>query len=141
MREHREEIILPYTPEQMYKLVADVESYPEFIPWCSAARIVEHEQGSFLADLVVGFKGITETYRSRVHLRDGEIDIEYINGPFSVLENTWKFTPEGNGTKINFYIKFQFKSSLLQALIGGLFEKACHKMVGAFTERAKKLYG
>lgn len=141
MREHKEEIISPYTPEQLYALVADVESYPEFIPWCAAARVVEKEDKSFLADLVVGFKGITETYRSRVHLKQQEIDIEYINGPFSVLENTWKFTPEGNGTKISFYIKFQFKSALLQALIGGLFEKAAHKMVSAFEERAKKLYG
>lgn len=141
IREHKEEIISPYSLEQIYALVADVESYPEFIPWCTAARIREKETNSVLADLVVGFKGITETYTSRVHLLDGEINIEYINGPFSVLENSWKFTKVENGTKINFYIKFQFRSNILQALIGGLFEKACHKMVGAFEERAKKLYG
>lgn len=146
MRTHTEEITLPYTVSQLYALVADVEKYPEFIPWCVAARIRERDEKSILADLVVGFKGITEKYTSRVHLRENEIEIEYVSGPFAILENNWKFTALENNningaTKINFYIKFQFKSSLLQALIGGLFEKAVHKMVGAFTERAKKLYG
>lgn len=141
MRTHSEEIISPYTPEQLYALISDVEKYPEFIPWCTAARVRERNEKDILADLVVGFKGINETYTSRVHLKEQEIDIEYINGPFEVLENNWKFTRLENGTKINFYIKFQFRSKLLQALIGGLFEAACHKMVTAFTERAKKLYG
>jgi len=141
MRTHTEEIIIPYTPEQIYALVADVEKYPEFIPWCSAARILEKNETDILADLVVGFKGVTEKYTSRVHLKENEIDIEYVNGPFELLENNWKFTKTENGCKIDFYIKFRFKSKLLQALIGGLFEIACHKMVGAFTERAKKLYG
>ena len=141
MRTHTEEIISPYSIQQLYALVVDVEKYPEFIPWCAAARVLEQDEKSILADVVVGFKGINEKYTSRVHLRDNEIDVEYVSGPFEVLENNWKFTPLENGTKINFYIKFQFKSKLLQALIGGLFEAACHKMVGAFTERAKKLYG
>ena len=141
MRTHTEEIISPYSVEQLYSLVSDVDKYPEFIPWCAAARVRERNERDILADLVVGFKGINETYTSRVHLKEREIDIEYINGPFEVLENNWKFTALENGTKINFYIKFRFRSKLLQALIGGLFEAACHKMVAAFTERAKKLYG
>jgi coenzyme Q-binding protein COQ10 len=141
MRTHTEEIVIPYSIEQLYKLVADVESYPQFIPWCVAARTYDLQPTNFKADVVVGFKGITEKYTSRVHLLDNEIDVEYISGPFSCLENNWKFTPEANGTKITFFIKFQFKSKLLQALIGGLFEKAVHKMVEAFNERAKKLYG
>ena len=141
MRIHSETITTPYTPQQIYALVADVEKYPEFIPWCVAARVSEKEEKSFKADLAVGFKGITEKYTCRVHLKDNEIDIEYISGPFSILENNWKFTPTENGSKIDFFIKFQFRSKLLQTLIGGLFETACHKMVAAFTERAKKLYG
>ena len=141
MRTHSEEIFAPYTLEQIYALVADVEKYPEFIPWCKGARIIERSEKDFVANLVVGFKGFTETYTSRVHLRQNEIDIEYLSGPFTVLENILKFTPAENGTKINFFIKFQFKSGLLQTLIGGLFEKAVHKMVGAFEKRAKELYG
>jgi coenzyme Q-binding protein COQ10 len=141
MRQHNEEIILPYTAQQLYALVADVEKYPEFIPWCVATRIRERDEKSILADMVVGFKGITEKYTSRVHLLENEIEIEYISGPFATLENNWKFTALENGSKISFVIKFQFKSKILQALIGGLFETACHKMVSAFTERAKKLYG
>jgi coenzyme Q-binding protein COQ10 len=141
MRTHTEEIISTHSPQQLYRLVADVESYPKFIPWCVAARVYEQQDTNFKADVVVGFKGITEKYTSRVHLLDNEIDIEYLNGPFSCLENNWKFTPEANGTKITFFIKFQFKSKLLQALIGGLFEAAVHKMVSAFEKRAKELYG
>lgn len=141
MRTHNEEIITPYTTRQIYDLVADVDKYPEFIPWCVAARVTERTSEYVVADLVVGFKGITEKYTSRVHLKENEIEVEYLSGPFETLENNWKFTSTENGSKIDFYIKFQFKSKLLQALIGGLFEAACHKMVNAFTERAKKLYG
>lgn len=141
MREHSEEIISPYSTEQLYALVADIEKYPEFIPWCSAARVIEKSDEWVIADLLVGFKGITETYRSKVHLLENEIDIEYLEGPFSHLENNWKFQPQDEGAKIEFMIKFEFKSSLLQALIGGLFDKAAMKMVGAFEKRADEVYG
>ncbi|PIR32515.1 MAG: ubiquinone-binding protein, partial [Alphaproteobacteria bacterium CG11_big_fil_rev_8_21_14_0_20_44_7] len=132
MRQHSEEIISPYKPEQLYAMVADVAKYPEFIPWCSGARIVEKNAEWIIADLLIGFKGINETYRSKVHLRENEIDIEYLRGPFSHLENRWQFTPYEGGTKISFLIKFEFKSKILDMIMGGLFDKACMKMVGAF---------
>lgn len=141
MRTHEEIVISPYTTQQIYALVADVEKYPEFIPWCTGARIVERGEGFVVADLLVGFKGISETYRSKVHLRDNEIDIEYLRGPFSHLENIWKFRPHGQGCEIDFMIKFEFRSKLLQALIGGLFDKAVMKMMHAFEERAHAIYG
>lgn len=140
MRTHEEIVISPYTSAQIYALVADVEKYPEFIPWCAGARIVERGEGFVIADLLVGFKGITETYRSKVHLRENEIDIEYLRGPFSHLENIWKFRPHGLGCEIDFMIKFEFRSKLLQALIGGLFDKAVMKMMHAFEERADAMY-
>jgi coenzyme Q-binding protein COQ10 len=142
---HRETIVLPYTPEQVYKLVADVERYPEFLPWCVACRITRRESpASFIADLAVGFKMVREKFTSRVTLKPIEaITVEYLDGPFDHLINEWKFAPaaDGQGTAISFYLSFAFKSKLLQKLIGVLFEEAVHKMVAAFETRAKKLYG
>jgi len=142
MRTHREEIASPYTTNQLYALVADVEKYPEFIPWCVGARVVERGDDWIIADLLVGFKGISESYRSKIHLNPNEIDIEYLQGPFSQLENNWKFEvmPDGS-SKIKFMIKFEFRSRLLQGLIGGLFDKAVMKMMHAFETRADEIYG
>jgi coenzyme Q-binding protein COQ10 len=140
MRTHNEEIISPYTVEQIYALVADVEKYPEFIPWCAGARIIDRTEHWIIAELLVGFKGISESYRSKVHLLPNEIDIEYMQGPFSHLDNNWKFEPHGQGCKINFMIRFEFRSRLLQGLIGGLFDKAVMKMMHAFTARAEQIY-
>lgn len=141
MRNHQETVLSPYTKEQIYALVADVEKYPEFIPWCVGARVVERTDEWVIADLLVGFKGVSETYRSKVHLLDDKIDIEYLRGPFSHLENVWNFREAGEGSEIDFLIKFEFRSKLLQALIGGLFDKAVMKMMQAFEERAHQIYG
>lgn len=140
MREHTEQIISPYKSEKIYALVADVEKYPEFIPWCVGARIKEQTDEWIIADLLVGFKGVKEVYTSKVHLLPNKIEVEYLKGPFSHLENKWEFEDLENGAKINFLIRFEFKSKILQSLIGGLFDKACMKMVHAFEERAKELY-
>jgi len=141
MRSHTEEITLPYTEEQLYALVANVEKYPEFIPWCVGVRVHEKAEDHILADLLIGFRGISECFTSKVQLLPGAIEIEYLKGPFSHLENKWQFTKVKDGTRIDFLIKFEFKSKILEMLIGGLFEIACQKMVSAFTQRAKELYG
>ena len=107
-----------------------------------SARVIQRTEHWIIAELLVGFKGISESYRSKVHLLPNEIDIEYLQGPFSQLDNNWKFEvlPEG-GTKINFMIRFEFRSRLLQGLIGGLFDKAVMKMMHAFEARADEIYG
>ena len=140
---HRETRLLPYTPEQVYALVADVERYPEFLPWCIACRIAKRESAtSFTADLIVGFKMVREQFTSRVTLKPHEeITVKYLSGPFAYLTNEWKFAPAEGGTAVSFYLSFEFKSKLLQALIGVLFEEAVHRMVSAFETRAGKLYG
>ncbi len=141
---HRETRVLPYTPEQIYNLVADVERYPEFLPWCVACRITKRESPTSLtADLAVGFKMVRERFASRVTLKPiEEITVEYLNGPFAHLTNEWKFAAaEGGGTAISFFLSFEFKSKLLQSLIGMLFEEAVHRMVSAFETRAGRLYG
>ncbi|MGE3333561.1 MAG: type II toxin-antitoxin system RatA family toxin [Rhodospirillaceae bacterium] len=139
---HREKRVLPYTPEQMFALVADVEKYPEFLPWCVACRIRKQETPtSFIADLQVGFKMVREQFTSRVTLeRPNAITVSYLTGPFEHLTNEWKFKPAPNGTELDFFLSFEFRSRLLQTLIGVLFEEAVHRMVSAFETRAAKLY-
>ena len=147
MPQHTEQQFSPYTPQQLFDLVADIEKYPEFLPWCRAARILERKENEFIGELVISFAHITESYISRVVLTPpqngnaGSIDVTMIKGPFEYLTNHWKFTPTANGTQIDFSLDFKFRLSILEKLIGHLFNKAATKMVAAFKQRAKQLYG
>jgi len=140
---HAEKRRLPYTPEQLFDLVAGVDRYPEFLPWCKAARITRREGDVFYADLVIAFKMFKERFASKVRLTPKSgIDVEYIDGPFRYLNNHWGFEPApGGGTILHFHVDFEFRSRLLQNLIGLLFNEAVRRMVGAFEARAEQLYG
>ena len=140
---HRETRVFPYSPEQVFDLVADVERYPEFLPWCVACRIARRESPTdFTADLAVGFKMVREKFASRVKLSPkDEITVEYIDGPFEFLTNEWKFSATPGGTQVDFYLEFEFRSKILQKLIGVLFEEAVRRRVSAVEIRGAKLYG
>lgn len=145
MPTHSEQRHLPHSPQQLFDLVADIRSYPEFLPWCRGARIRSQTETEVVADLIIGFKGITERFTSRVKL-DREnlaIHVTYEDGPFKYLNNHWKFLPgEAPGScTIDFYVDFEFRSRLLQKMIEFLFEEAVRRMVAAFETRAKQLYG
>ena len=147
MKVHSERKILPFKPEQIFELVGDVASYPEFLPWCTGARIREKQvtpTGEVLvADLMIGFKMVREKFTSRVTLDRPKmrIDVEYINGPFKHLNNHWTFSPTANGQcQIDFHLEFEFSSIVLQKLIGVLFHEAVRRMVAAFETRAHQLY-
>jgi coenzyme Q-binding protein COQ10 len=146
MPTHAERRVLPYTPQQLYDLVKDVEKYPEFLPWCVAARIRERSERLIVADLAIGFRMFRERFTSKVTLSpdaaDGpRIDTAYADGPFKHLENHWIFRPHEKGCEIDFYVEFEFRSRLLQATIELLFHEAVRRMVAAFESRAIKLYG
>jgi coenzyme Q-binding protein COQ10 len=143
MPTHAEQRPLPYTPEQMFDLVAAVERYPEFLPWCTATRIKRREGDVIWADLAVGFKVFRETFTSKVTLnRADRIDVEYLNGPFRYLNNHWKFLRQPDDTTVvDFYVDFEFRSRLLQKAIGVLFDEAVRRMVASFEARADELYG
>lgn len=144
MATHAEKRVLPYTPDQLFDLVADIERYPEFLPWCIGARVRSRRDNLIVADLVIGFKGIRERFTSRVTLNREEmrIDVAYHEGPFKYLNNHWIFneTPSG-ACEIDFFVDFEFRSRLLQKIIGLLFNEAVRRMVAAFEERAGELYG
>jgi coenzyme Q-binding protein COQ10 len=143
MPTHAEQRILPYTQEQLFALVADVERYPDFLPWCVASRIRRRDGDVFFADLVIGFKMVRERFTSKVTLsRPDRVDVTYTEGPFHHLNNHWVFRPLPDGnTEIDFYVDFEFRSKLLQTLIGALFNEAVKMMVSAFEKRARQLYG
>lgn len=142
MPSHREIQYLPYSPEQLFTLVADVEKYPEFLPWCRAARVMERKDNEFLGELVISFAHHRESYVSRIVLSPHHaINVTMVRGPFEHLTNQWRFTPEQGGTRIDFALDFKFRSKLLEKLIGALFAKATAKMVTAFQQRAEALYG
>lgn len=134
---------MPYTPEQLFDLVADVEKYPEFLPWCVAARVLSKSDKEIVADLSVGYKLFRETFRSRVHLTPKtRIDVEYITGPFHSLNNHWIFKEvPGLGTHVDFFIDFEFRNSLFQSATQKVFETAFNQMLSSFEKRAQALYG
>ena len=142
MPTHAERQVLPYRPEQMFDLVADVGQYPKFLPWCMAARVVSRGERALRADLTIGFGPFRETFRSHVALeRPGRVVVTYENGPFRYLNNEWRFTEVPAGCQIDFYVAFEFRSRVLQAAIGVVFNEAVRRMVGAFQKRAQAVYG
>ena len=112
MPTHAEKRLLPYRPDQLYGLVADVARYPDFLPWCLAARIRKREPGLIVADLVIGFKMIRERFTSKVTLDDAgrRIDVTYIEGPFRYLNNHWIFEDDPGGCRVDFFVDFEFRS-------------------------------
>jgi coenzyme Q-binding protein COQ10 len=142
MPTHAEQRVLPYTPQQLFDLVADIERYPEFLPWCRGARIRERQPDLVVADLIIGFKMFRERFTSRVLLDPPHrIDVTYAEGPFRHLNNHWVFEKAPEGCRIDFFVDFEFKSRVLQRVIEMLFGEAVRRMVGAFEERARDLYG
>ena len=143
MPRHTETRHLPYSPDQMFDLVADVKRYQEFLPWVAATRVRSDSETEMVADLVVGFKSLKETFTSRVekHRPDSNV-IDYVEGPLKFLHNSWKFRPDGKGgTDIDFCVDFAFKSRIFEALAGQMFDRALRRMIGAFETRAHELYG
>ena len=148
MPTHAEKRAMPYTPEQLFELVQRVDRYPEFLPWCIAARLKGQENNVAIWDLVIGFKMIRERFTSRVTLQPPapdlhpRIDVSYADGPFRYLNNHWIFERQADGTTvIDFFVDFEFRSKLLQSIMGVLFNEAVKRMVAAFETRARALYG
>lgn len=149
MPQHAETRRLPWTAAQMYALVAEVERYPEFLPWNSAARIRSRTQrpdGSEVveADLVISFKVFRERFGSRVTLwpEEKRIDTDYLDGPFKHLHSGWRFSDlPGGGCTVDFHVDFEFRNAILQRVIGVVFGEAMSRIVRAFEARARALYG
>jgi coenzyme Q-binding protein COQ10 len=143
MPRHSETRHLPYSPEQLFDLVADVQRYDEFLPWVVAVRVRSSSATETVADLVVGFNAFKERFTSRIQKdRPRRICVDYVEGPLKYLHNEWKFdgTSDG-GTNLLFSVDFAFKSRLFETLAGAMFDRALRRMTSAFEQRAATLYG
>ena len=143
MPTHAEKRVLPHMPKQMFDLVADIEKYPEFLPWCLATRVRKSKGNTVTADMVIGFKVFREKFTSTVTCHHpGRIDVAYTKGPFKYLNNHWLFEPHGDGQcLIDFFVDFEFRSRLMQKAIGAVFNEAVQRMISSFEKRAAVLYG
>jgi coenzyme Q-binding protein COQ10 len=142
MPSHHEQRFLPYSQTQLFDLVADIEQYPAFLPWCKAARITVRTPDSVTADLIIGYKMFQEKFTSVVSLdRPKAITVNYRSGPLSHLQNKWEFNPAKGGCELSFQVDFDFRSPLLRMAMEMFFDKALRKMAGAFEARAEELYG
>lgn len=136
-----------FTPEQMFALVADVEKYPLFVPMCESLSVRSRKERDgvtvLVADMSVGYKQIRETFTSQVVLKpeDLRIDVKYLDGPFKYLRNVWVFEQTEGGCDVKFEIDYEFKSRILGAVMGAVFDRAFRMFSGAFEERAKQIYG
>lgn len=140
--------VIRHSADEMFALVADIEDYPEFVPLCERLKIrerkMEGDREVLIADMGVAYKFIRESFTSRVTLdpKASEILVEYLDGPFSHLENRWTFTPLGRTeSKVDFFIAYSFRSRMFEMLVGVLFDKAVRKFATAFEQRADNIYG
>ena len=143
MPRHSETRHLPYSPEQMFELVADVSRYDEFLPWVVAVRVRSSSEKEMVADLVVGFNAFKERFTSRVVMeRPSRVCVDYVEGPLKYLHNEWHFEPAADGgTNVGFSVDFAFRSRLFETLAGSMFDRALRRMTSAFEQRAAALYG
>ncbi|ABV73117.1 transcription antitermination protein NusB [Rickettsia canadensis str. McKiel] len=136
--------VLPYKPQELFDLVWDIKSYPKFLPWCVASRILSEDPYEIIAELVIQLKGFSEKYNSRVTnaITDNGIyliDTVAIAGPFEYLTSTWQFVPRTAGTKLKFFIDLKMQSVILDKLISTYFTKATEKIIVAFEKRAQDI--
>ena len=136
-----------HSPQEMFALVADIEAYPQFLPLCEALAVRSRKERDgrtiLVADMSIGYKAIRETFTTQVLLKPDEkaIDVKYIDGPFKYLSNIWRFDPASSGCEVHFFIDYEFKSRILGALMGTMFDRAFRMFSEAFEKRADVIYG
>ncbi|MCK9213505.1 MAG: type II toxin-antitoxin system RatA family toxin [Rhodoferax sp.] len=145
MKTVKKSVLIWYSPAEMYRLVTDVDQYPQFLPWCDKARVVAHEENGMLAEIGIAFSGLHQTFSTRnVHVIDRQVTINLVNGPFSKLEGEWNFLPLGDATeracKVELNLTYSFESTIGR-LVSPVFDKIASSMVDAFVKRAKQAYG
>jgi ribosome-associated toxin RatA of RatAB toxin-antitoxin module len=139
-------VLIWYSPQEMYVLVTDVEQYPQFLPWCDRARVIESDAGGMTAEIGIAFSGLRHTFTTRnEHLPGERVAIKLVNGPFSSLDGEWNFLPIGDGSqracRVELTLTYGFENATLGKLIGPVFDKIAGSLVDAFVKRATQVYG
>ena len=143
MRQVERSALVPYTPAQMFALVQDIEGYPQFVPWVSAAEVISRTESEVIGQLEMERSGLREKFTTRnVLMPPNRMDLKLVDGPFKVLEGIWSFDAIGDkGTRIGLNIRFEFANPMLSLMLSKTFEKSCAQLVDAFVARARTVYG
>lgn len=149
MKNIHKSVLIWYSPEEMFRLVTDVALYPEFLPWCDRASVLETDAQGMVAEVGISLGGIQQTFTTRnthnTHEEARSVGMSLVKGPFSNLSGTWRFTPVGDGTqracKVELDLQYGFSSKTLAALVGPVFDKIAASLVDAFVKRAEAVYG
>jgi ribosome-associated toxin RatA of RatAB toxin-antitoxin module len=139
-------VLIWYSPSEMYVLVTDVDRYPEFLPWCDRARVVNSGESGMTAEIGIAFSGIRQTFTTcNTHVPNRQVAIKLVNGPFSRLDGEWNFVPIGDGTqracRVQLTLHYGFDNAALSKIVGPVFDKIAGSMVDAFVKRAGQVYG
>lgn len=139
-------VLIWYSAEEMFGLVTDVAQYPQFLPWCDHATVLEQDQHGMKAEIGISFGGIRQSFTTRNdHVLGRSVTMKLVDGPFSSLDGHWKFTPVGAGTqracKVQLDLNYGFRSAALATVVGPVFDRIASNLVDAFVKRAEQVYG
>jgi ribosome-associated toxin RatA of RatAB toxin-antitoxin module len=145
MKNIQKSVLIWYSPEEMFRLVTDVARYPEFLPWCNQAQVLEQDAEGMLADIGISMAGISQVFTTRnTHVAGREVHLKLVKGPFSKLDGVWRFSPVGDGAqracKVELTLDYGFSSSTLAAIVGPVFDRIAASLVDAFVKRAERIY-
>ena len=146
MKNIQKSVLIWYSPEEMFRLVTDVARYPEFLPWCNQAQVLEQDAEGMLADIGLSMAGISQVFTTRnTHVAGREVHLKLVKGPFSKLDGVWRFSPVGDGAqracKVELTLDYGFSSSTLATIVGPVFDRIAASLVDAFVKRAERIYG
>jgi len=146
MKTVHKSVLIWYSPQEMYALVTDVAHYPDFLPWCDHAQVLERDADGMTAEVGISFSGIRQTFTTRnTHTEPSQVGMQLVKGPFSKLDGQWSFHPLGDGSqracKVELSLNYGFDNATLGKLVGPVFDKIAASMVDAFVKRAQQVYG
>ncbi|MBC7394634.1 MULTISPECIES: type II toxin-antitoxin system RatA family toxin [unclassified Variovorax] len=146
MKTVQKSVLIWYSAEEMYALVTDVAKYPEFLPWCNRASVIDQDESGMTAEVGLSFGGIRQSFTTRnTQIAGREVQLKLVSGPFSNLDGVWKFTPVGEtgerACRVELNLNYGFSNFALQALIGPVFDKIASSLVEGFVKRAEQVYG
>jgi len=146
MKNVNKSVLIWYSPEEMFSLVTDVDRYPEFLPWCDHARVLEQESSGVVAEIGISMAGIRQSFVTRnLHEAGRRVEMQLIKGPFSRLNGDWHFQPVGDGAqraaRIHLHLDYGFNSAPLAAVVGPVFDRIASSLMDAFVKRAEQVYG
>ena len=146
MKQVKKSVLIWYTPQEMFALVTDVARYPEFLPWCDHAKVLEHTSNGVVAEVGISMAGVRKSFVTRnTHEAGRRVELQLVEGPFSKLSGDWKFEPVGDGkqraARVSLQLDYGFDKGALGALVGPIFDRIAGSMVDAFVKRAEQVYG